>query len=133
MQFFKNYPFLPAVVFFIITVILLTLPGSSFPKSHLFDIPFFDKWVHIGLFGMLCFLFSFPVIHFSITDLQKKYRLWTILILGITYGVLMEFVQKYWVINRSFDEMDMVADAIGCFLALIVSYQWLKRKNKEVV
>jgi hypothetical protein len=45
----------------------------------------------------------------------------------------MEFVQKYWVINRSFDEMDMVADAIGCFLALIVSYQWLKRKNKEVV
>jgi len=130
MQFFRNYPFLPAVIFFIITVFLLTLPGSSFPKSHLFDIPFFDKWVHIGLFSTLCFLSSFPIIHFSISDLQKKYWFWGILLLGIIYGVLMEFVQKYWTINRSFDLLDMVADAIGCFLALIVSYQLLKRKNK---
>jgi VanZ family protein len=128
MQFIRNYPFLPAVVFFIITVILLTLPGSSFPKSPLFDLPYFDKWVHIGLFGLLCFLFSYPITFFSISHQQKKYWFWTILFLGISYGVIMEFVQKYWVSNRSFDLMDMVADAIGCFLALIVNAQLLKRK-----
>jgi VanZ family protein len=132
MQFFKNYPFLPAVVFFVITVFLLTLPGSSFPKSHFFDIPYFDKWVHIGLFGTLCFLFSFPIVYFTISDQQKKYLFWTIVLFGISYGIIMEYVQKYWVVNRSFDEMDMIADAIGCFLALLLSLQILKRRNNGI-
>ncbi len=129
MQILKKLPFLPAVVFFIITVILLTLPGSSFPKSHFFDIPYFDKWVHVGIFSILCFLFSIPFVHFSINNLQKKYWFVLILLMGILYGILMEFVQKYWVINRSFDEMDMVADAIGSVLAWLVTLQILKRKN----
>jgi VanZ family protein len=132
MQFLKNNPFLPAVLFFIFTVVLLTLPGNNFPKSHLFNIPYFDKWVHIGLFGLQGFLFSFPIVHFSITNSQKKYWFWIILLMGIAYGVLMEFVQKYWVINRSFEVMDMVADAIGCVLALILCYQILKRKKGRV-
>ena len=130
MQFFRNYPFLPAVLFFIITVVLLTLPGSSFPNSHLFDIPFFDKWVHIGMFSTLCFLFTFPIVHFSISDSKKRQWFWIILFSGIIYGVLMEFVQKYWAINRSFDILDMVADSIGSLLALIISYQILNRKIK---
>ncbi len=130
MQFLKKYSFLPAVLFFIITVVLLTLPGNRFPKSHLFDIPYFDKWVHIGMFCTLCFLYSFPIVHFSISESKKKYWFRMILFLGIIYGVLMEFVQKYWAINRSFDIMDMVADAIGCLLALLISHQILNRKVK---
>jgi VanZ family protein len=69
-----------------------------------------------------------PDLFFSISIQQKKYWFWTILFLGISYGAIMEFVQKFWVRNRSFDLMDMVADAIGCFLALIVNAQLLKRK-----
>jgi VanZ family protein len=122
MQLIRNYPFLPAVLFFIITVILLTLPGSSFPTSHFFDIPYFDKWVHIGLFGILCFLFSYPITQLTISDTQKKLWFWVILVLCITYGISMEFVQKFWVVNRSFDLMDMVADAIGSVFALILQY-----------
>jgi VanZ family protein len=127
MQLFRNYPFLPAVLFFFITVILLTLPGSSFPRSHFFDIPYFDKWVHIGLFGILCFLFSYPITQLTISDSQKKLWFWVILVLCITYGISMEYVQKYWVVNRSFDLMDMVADAIGSVIALILHYLLLNR------
>jgi len=121
MQFYKKYPFLPAVLFFFITVVLLTLPGNSFPKSHLFELPYFDKWVHIGLFGCLCILFSLPIRKFLISNSQKKYWFLAITIIGISYGVLMEFVQKYWAINRSFELMDMVADTTGCLLALVFS------------
>jgi hypothetical protein len=131
MQFFRKHPFLPATIFFIITVVLLTLPGSSFPKSHFFDIPYFDKWVHIGLFGWLCFLFSFPIQNFSISDLQKKYCFWIITGIGIAYGISMEYVQKYWVINRSFEKMDIAADSVGCLLALGFSYYRLGY-NKQV-
>lgn len=129
MQFLKRFPYLPAVVFFLITVVLLTYPGSRFPKSHLFDIPFFDKWVHVGLFGILCFLFSIPLVYSPIPFLKKKQWFLFILLMGILYGVAMEFVQKYWAINRSFDEWDMVADSVGSFLAILVSFQILKRTN----
>jgi VanZ family protein len=121
MQYFRNHPFLPATVFFIVTVVLLTLPGSSFPKSHLFDIPYFDKWVHIGLFGLLCLLFSFPIRDFSISNSKKRNWFLLITAIGIGYGISMEFVQKYWIPNRSFELMDIVADSVGCLLALIFS------------
>jgi VanZ family protein len=121
MRYFRNHPFLPATVYFIVTVVLLTLPGNSFPKSHLFDIPYFDKWVHIGLFGLLCFLFSFPIRDFSISNSQKRNYFLLITLIGIGYGISMEFVQKYWIPNRSFELMDIVADCVGCLLALVFS------------
>jgi VanZ family protein len=130
MQFFRKHPFLPAILFFIITVVLLTLPGSSFPKSRFFDIPYFDKWVHIGLFGMLCLLFSFPIKEFSIPDSQKRNWFLLITIIGIGYGISMEFVQKYWIPNRSFEGMDIVADSVGCSLAFIFS-SFRLRNNRQ--
>ena len=125
MQFYKKYPFAPAILFFIITVILLTLPGTSFPKSHLFDIPYFDKWVHIGMFSILCILFSLPFKNRSISRSQKVQWIWLITILGIGFGISMEFVQKYWVVSRNFELGDIAADSIGCILALLFSYNKL--------
>jgi hypothetical protein len=39
----------------------------------------------------------------------------------------MEFVQKYWVPNRSFDVTDIIADGVGCFGA----YLFIKRRIKS--
>ena len=133
MQFFRKSPFLPAIVFFIVTVILLTLPGSSFPKSQLFDIPYFDKWVHIGLFGLLCLLFSFPIIDLSISDSQKRNWFLGISVIGICYGISIEFIQKYWIPNRSFEMLDILADTTGSVLACIFSLLRLRvRKQARV-
>ena len=38
------------------------------------------------------------------------------MILGILYGLLMEFVQKYFIPHRSFDLYDVLADATGCII-----------------
>jgi hypothetical protein len=40
----------------------------------------------------------------------------------------MEFVQKYFINNRSFDEGDIIADAAGCTLGVLFS---LKRYIKK--
>jgi len=40
----------------------------------------------------------------------------------LSYGVMMEFVQLYFVKNRSFDTGDIIADAVGCVIGLI--YSW---------
>ncbi|MGZ8557770.1 MAG: hypothetical protein ACXWWC_05535, partial [Chitinophagaceae bacterium] len=49
--------FLPAIGWFIISVILLTLPGSAFPDDGWLDKLWLDKWVHVGMFAIMTILF----------------------------------------------------------------------------
>jgi len=77
-----------------------------------------DKIVHIGLFGMLSFLFFLPFIKFPSSFEQKRQSILWIALGALAYGIIMEFVQKYWVPNRSFDGYDIVADGVGSFLPL---------------
>ena len=105
----KALPLL-AVLWFLLVTVLLSLPGSAFPKENWLDKIWFDKWVHIFLFGMLAFLSYSFLKQFS----GKKIRLilWVI-IACFLYGIAMEFVQKYFIPDRSFDIGDIAADGIG--------------------
>lgn len=38
---------------------------------------------------------------------------------AVAYGIGMEYVQKYFIPNRSFDKVDIIADAIGSAGGLI--------------
>ena len=44
-----------------------------------------------------------------------------IALIWLVYGIAMEFVQKYFIPNRSFDVGDIIADAAGCALGLVYS------------
>ncbi len=50
-------------------------------------------------------------------------------IISLLYGVMMEFVQQYLVSNRTFDIGDIIADWIGCALAVIYSLRTATKKN----
>ncbi len=65
---------------------------------------------------MLCFLFAKPFRLNSLPIGQKKKWLLRIVLGGIAYGTIMEFVQKYWIPNRSFELADIAADSVGCAL-----------------
>jgi VanZ family protein len=111
-----------AVSWFIIMNILFVLPGSALPKTNWFTDVQIDKWVHVGLFAVLVFLWC------SAFDTGLPKKGWAVLIVAIAYGVLIELVQRSWVPNRSFDLYDVFSDAIGSVIGLIV---WL-RANKKV-
>ena len=115
----KIIRFLPGTLAFILSLILLTLPGSAFPKEDFFDSVHLDKWIHICMFGGLVFLWSIPFVQ-TIFGLGKKRRavLW-LAIIALAYGIIMEFVQKYFIPNRSFDVYDIIADGVGSFIPLI--------------
>lgn len=68
------------------------------------------------MFGMLCFLFSMPFYRSDLPAERKKAAFLVIGFSGIAYGVIMEFVQKYWIPNRSFELWDIAADSTGCLL-----------------
>jgi VanZ family protein len=109
---------LTALALLACTTWLLVLPGSAFPKEDWLDKVYADKWVHIFLMGALSLLWMLALTNSRTAGLSRKIVL---IAIGITcYGLGMEFVQKYLVVNRSFDMGDVVADAIGAFLPLVV-------------
>lgn len=113
--------FIPAILWFVVTVVLLCLPGSAIPKNSWFAVVHADKWVHIALFFTLCFLFARPLRGEDMATGKKETCLILILAGGIVYGTLMEFVQKYWIPNRSFEGADILADSAGCLAAYFFS------------
>ena len=112
--------FIFAVGWLIMTIVLLTLPGSAFPKENWLSKLWVDKWVHVVLFAILVIVWCRAVWKSGNRILLKKYFM-GITMLGIAYGIGMEFVQKYLVANRSFDIMDIVSDAAGCLIGLVFS------------
>lgn len=117
---------------FVLVFVLLSLPGSEFPDhtswiSKIMAIPFADKIVHMGLFGSLALSLFF---HFEMlgnskfrTDRAKAIAL----IICILYGIGMEYYQKFFVPNRGFEVLDMLADAIGA-LCVLPLFETLKKK-----
>jgi hypothetical protein len=121
--------FIPGVLGLIISTILLTLPGSSLPTEDWLDKIWFDKWVHIGLFGILVVLWC-RAFHRKKADSKKIKKLFVIIAaIVLAYGILMEFVQGNFIPHRSFDFGDIVADAVGCFAGYFLSKRYLLKRS----
>jgi hypothetical protein len=117
-----SYKFFP-VCWTILIIILLCLPGSLVPGGGIFDFDGFDKLVHTFLFGMNVLFWGW---HYGETD-RPTVQLKKIFILSVTLsiilGIILEFVQLYFIPNRSFDGTDIIADMVGAIIAGI----WLLR------
>ena len=102
----------------IITTVLLCLPGAAFPKEHWFDKIWLDKWIHVALFGTMVFLWCRVLA--KIIGGRTSYFL-QLTLYFVVYGIVMEFVQKYFIPNRSFDIGDVAADAVGSLAGYLLS------------
>ena len=122
--------FIPAIIWFIISVVLLTLPGNDLPHNSFFDLPFFDKYVHFGMFFLLTVLFSFPFYKLSSTTTAIIFAFYKVSFFVILYGVIMEFVQKFFTFERSFDVVDILFDSLGSLAGLFAVRQHFLQKNR---
>lgn len=120
--------FAPAVIWFIISLILLTLPANDLPHSSLFDLPYFDKLVHFGMFFLLTVLFSYPFSKLPVEDVTISDIFNKIAFFIILYGIIMEFVQKYFTAGRTFDITDILFDAIGTVVGLLAIKRYTFKK-----
>ncbi|MBK5278968.1 MAG: VanZ family protein [Bacteroidia bacterium] len=117
--------FWPAIIWFILSSIAFCLPGQTLPQNDWFAIIQLDKWIHIGLFTVMVFLWCLPLFHRPGIHLS-----FTKLFIGISiaffgYGIVMELIQHFFIPNRAFDFGDIAADAIGCLLGFFfVRWQW---------
>jgi len=111
-----------AIGWLILISILFFLPGSALPKENWFDKIYIDKWVHVGLFAVLIFLWR-SSFNWDI----NSYNL-LLLLAAVLYGFLVEVVQLNWIPNRSFDMYDVLSDASGSIVGLLV---WLGVYRKK--
>jgi VanZ family protein len=102
----------------VLSTILLTLPGSSFPKEDWLSKIWFDKWVHAGMFFLLVLLWCRPFASGHSSWNVKRRVFILVAFTGLAYGIAMEFVQLHLIRNRSFDWGDIAADAIGSAIGL---------------
>lgn len=116
--------FVPAIAWFLFVTILFLIPGSEFPDEDWFEKIYLDKLVHIVFIFLLVYLFYFP--------LRNSSTKWLLLLvcLGIVYGIMIEFIQKYLVRGRSFELADIACDIAGCAMAYFVGKWWQRYQKK---
>lgn len=83
-----------------IILVACTWPGKDLPAAPVVG---FDKIVHSGLFTVWAIL--------ALIIYPRKSRL--VVVLGMAYGLGLEFYQQLLPFDRTFDWWDAVADAVG--------------------
>lgn len=91
------------------------------------DIFFFDKGLHVVEFGLLGFFLSLG--YFRSLNSSHRIKAFLTLSSGVILGTLDE-LHQYFVPGRSSEILDVIADAIGIFIGLLV-YLYLSRKAKR--
>lgn len=115
-----------SIVWGAIILVLCSIPGNQMNKIKFIDIPHLDKFVHF------IFYFVFTLLLISENNKQRLHRKVTvdaILIaatISLSYGAVIEIIQKVFVINRGADIWDMVANTVG-FLVAAVTYRAVNR------
>ena len=93
--------------------ILLCLPGNALPNEAGIGIPNIDKVAHVIIFGAFvgfwCFYFSRKIQEHE----KLKVVFFCIFIAAAVNGIAIEYIQKYFIPNRSFDQGDIIADLLS--------------------
>ena len=112
--------FIPGIAWFFIVLILMCLPGDDLPKvENWFHLIHGDKFIHVGVFAVLAFLFMYPVAKSPGTLKNKATLFLWIAIACSFYGITTEFIQKWFIPGRSFDLLDWAADSLGALVAYV--------------
>ena len=109
----------PTLLWTLTILVLCSMPSEHIPLTESIS----DKVAHFAVFGFWSFL-----------ALWYKPNYLKVGILGITFGLLIECIQKSLPesFHRSFDWIDLVADSIGVILGLItfgIFTQIIRMKN----
>lgn len=113
----KLKPFIPALVWLIIIIVLSGYPGRNLPKAPFDE---FDKLVHLAIYALLSFL-SMLGFYKQPTSLSmtKKTQYFFSIMFSIVMGGLIEVLQEYVFINRFGDWFDFTANSLGAVLGVV--------------
>ncbi|MBQ6305505.1 MAG: VanZ family protein [Bacteroidales bacterium] len=121
---------IPGILCGIIILILTGLPGSLFPRVK--PAIGLDKVAHILMYAGFAYacLWGYRKQFVSNGLAYKKRAILLTVIISIAYGGLTEIMQEtITLLRRSGDWRDLIADAIGTALGVLVFYLFFRRKK----
>lgn len=102
------------VIWTVLTTALLCIPGSSVPSGGFFgEIENFDKIVHMILFGGIVLFWGSYFHQKELDDKRWFKQILSTSTATILLGVVLEYIQHYFIPLRSFDRGDILADLAG--------------------
>ncbi len=110
----RKYVYLSVWVLVIIVLSLMPKSSLGIKRVKLFENS--DKIVHFMMYAILTIL---AIMALKKRDVCTKRCLTIISIFSIFLGVLMEFLQEYLDIGRSFDTFDILANTTGVLFVII--------------
>ena len=114
-------PFVPAILWAILILILSTMPGIQLPETIIAP----DKLGHVAAYGILNWL---AIKGLASSDNLSAMKVLMVTIVVTSYGILMEFVQWAFFPNRFFEIWDMVANFTGAVLGYIAFKFYFTKK-----
>jgi VanZ family protein len=108
----KSKAVLIAIVWTAFILLACFIPGSTIPKVN---IPLIDKWVHFIIFAGFTFLWYCVANKISFTNSIL------LIIIASLLGYTVEIIQGSGLVkNRNYETNDIIADAIGGILGVII-------------
>lgn len=99
---------------------LIPIPEKNLPK-----VPFYDKWTHLLMYGLLS-----AIIYWECWHRNRNKALSTVLLKGfvlpVLLGGILELAQNYLTNCRSGDWMDFGANMLGTLLASLIATLYYK-------
>jgi len=105
--------FLPAVAWGLVILIAISMPPGNIPKSGIFSIPHFDKFVHFALFTVFGLLFSFGFFKQSKQGVFHLRFVFFTVLAGVIYGSLTEILQHFYFTGRDGNIIDVLFNLFG--------------------
>ncbi|MFT7230574.1 MAG: VanZ family protein [Bacteroidia bacterium] len=109
-----NRAYILAILWTLFIASSCLLPPSAFRSFSFNTLLGLDKIVHFVLYAIFILLWALA---FRYISLKQKIAL---LLMGITYGVLIEVLQSTMAIGRNYDIGDIVSNIIGCVTGVIL-------------
>lgn len=119
--------FWPGILWFLLSCVAFFIPGAALPDNDWFGKIELDKIIHIGLFAVMVLLWCLPLFQKPAFASRLPSLLIAIPFVFFGYSILVEFIQHFFIPGRSFDLVDIVADALGC----IVGFIFVKRYQRS--
>jgi len=121
-----------AMLWAVLILVLLLMPGSAVPAGKWLAKFHVDKLVHAFLFGVFFVLLVHGFRRQTRVPDLRIHAILSAMCIAVAYGVFTELLQELTDGSRRGDMMDMLANTVGCVVALFLM-KWGERRQRRTV
>jgi len=125
-SFIFKFAFAPALCWGILIAYFSLMPGNEVP-GLLKNMQ--DSGLHFSIYAVFGMLLYFAHTSFQLQSIPN-YNSWVIFLFGSMLGLVIELIQENFVVGRTFQWSDFVANTTGSSIMFVVNFIAKKSKTK---